>query len=105
MISPFLNHRPAGRYKYGCTGIKCCEYLLDELKDSNHTVVDEALYEKLRQIKSHIPKNPTDPKQKVMRCASLFVLLSETDLSVYPPVKWEGIIDAVNRLPVDVAER
>ena len=26
-------------------------------------------------------------------------------LSVYPPVKWEGIMDAVNRLPVDVAER
>ena len=26
-------------------------------------------------------------------------------LSVYPPVKWEGIMDAVNRLPIDVAER
>ena len=26
-------------------------------------------------------------------------------LSVYPPVKWEGTMDAVNRLPVDVAER
>ena len=26
-------------------------------------------------------------------------------LSEYPPVKWEGIMDAVNRLPVDVAER
>ena len=26
-------------------------------------------------------------------------------LSVYPPVKWVGIMDAVNRLPVDVAER
>ena len=25
--------------------------------------------------------------------------------SVYPPVKWEGILDAVNRLPVDIAER
>ena len=25
-------------------------------------------------------------------------------LSIHPPVKWEGIIDAVNRLPVDVAE-
>ena len=25
-------------------------------------------------------------------------------LSVYPPVKWEGVLDAVNRLPVDVAE-
>ena len=29
----------------------------------------------------------------------------QTDVSVYPPVKWEGILDAVNRLPVDVAER
>ena len=26
-------------------------------------------------------------------------------VSVYPPVKWEGIMNAVNRLPVDVAER
>ena len=26
-------------------------------------------------------------------------------LLVYPPVKWEDILDAVNRLPVDVAER
>ena len=26
-------------------------------------------------------------------------------VSVYPRVKWEGILDAVNRLPLDVAER
>ena len=26
-------------------------------------------------------------------------------LSVHPPVKWEGILEAVNRLPVGVAER
>ena len=29
----------------------------------------------------------------------------EMKMLVYPPVKWEGIMDAVNRLPVDVAER
>ena len=28
-----------------------------------------------------------------------------SNLSVYPPVKWKCILDAVNRLPVDVAER
>ena len=30
--------------------------------------------------------------------------MERTSLSVYAPLKWEGILDAVNRLSVDVAE-
>lgn len=30
---------------------------------------------------------------------------TQLNLSVYPPMKWEGILDAVNRLLADVAER
>ena len=32
-------------------------------------------------------------------------LLDDLFLSVYPPVEWEGMMDAVNRLPVDVVGR
>ena len=35
----------------------------------------------------------------------LKVFVACISLSVYSPVKWEGILDAVNRLPVGVAER
>ena len=31
--------------------------------------------------------------------------MKEVQLSVCPPVKWDGILDAVNQLPVDVVER
>ena len=29
----------------------------------------------------------------------------ELQLSIYPPAKWKGLLDALDRLPVNVAER
>ena len=39
------------------------------------------------------------------RSVSARVTDPDWSVSVCPPVKWKGILDAVNRLPVDVAER
>ncbi|KAF2785531.1 hypothetical protein K505DRAFT_261885, partial [Melanomma pulvis-pyrius CBS 109.77] len=39
------------RSKYSCTGVSHCEYLQNELETCSHSEVNDALYDKLRQLR------------------------------------------------------
>lgn len=71
-VSPFFS-TPCLRWRSVCTGVKACKYLVPELQCS-HTQVDEAIYSKIQQVKTHLPKDPNSPRQKAIRHVNSFIV-------------------------------
>jgi hypothetical protein len=49
--SSFLNDTKATRTNYRCTGIVCCQYLDQRIKDLSHTEVTSSILESIKQIR------------------------------------------------------
>jgi len=70
----FFNTMKVYRLKYQCTGIKYCDYLLNTIKDIQHTEVTEELWNQIQNYRRGIDLSELNP---VRRNANSFGSLLE----------------------------
>lgn len=73
--SPYLGNVIATRYRYQCSGVKCCEYLDTAIRTLYHTSVNDEVWSTMRATRQSGRR--TDPDKTRRYTISSYIALSE----------------------------